>query len=156
MHSRSNIIIFFGFCYQAITCHFKERLNDFADKWLPTVAAGHRFELFLVKREDNTYIRGPFWTSFLRSHNIALNDVVTFRLIKQDDEEGADDQEEEEDEEEEDEEEEEDVQEENPVNRAEHVFRMVAHDPDGNIKYFHNVHGMYFFHQMYVPAIFLD
>ena len=73
---------------------------------------------------------------------------MTFRLTKQDDEEGADDQEEEE--------EEEDVQEENPVNRAEHVFRMVAHDPDGNIKDFHYVHGMYFFHQMYVPAIFLD
>jgi hypothetical protein len=36
-----------------------------------------------MKREETTYIRGPFLTSFLRSHNIALHDRVTFRLIRQ-------------------------------------------------------------------------
>jgi hypothetical protein len=71
------------FLSDSIPCLFKQGLNYFADKWLPIAVAGHRFEFFLMKREETTYIRGPFLTSFLRSHNIALHDRVTFRLIRQ-------------------------------------------------------------------------
>jgi hypothetical protein len=46
------------------------------------VSSGHRFEIFLVKREQTTFIRGPFWNYFCRTHNIALNDIVTFTLIR--------------------------------------------------------------------------
>ena len=35
-----------------------------------------------MKREQTTFIRGPFWNYFCRTHNIALNDVVTFTLIR--------------------------------------------------------------------------
>jgi hypothetical protein len=76
------IITFFVIYFQAVPCHFKERLNLFADKWLPCVASGHRYELFLEKIGYGTYIMGPYWKSFRRSHNIALGDVVTFKLDK--------------------------------------------------------------------------
>jgi hypothetical protein len=46
------------------------------------MAADHRFELYLVKREDVTHIQGPFWNYFCTSHNIAHDDVVIFTLIK--------------------------------------------------------------------------
>jgi hypothetical protein len=46
------------------------------------VASGHRYELFLEKTEHATYIKGPYYNSFYRSHNITLHEVVTFTLIK--------------------------------------------------------------------------
>ena len=108
------------------------------------MAADHRFELFLVKREDATYIRGPFWNSFCRSHNIALHDVVTFTLIKKaeedEDEEGSEDDEDEKGSEK-------DVQEEKPeeksLDRPEYVFTMKAHATNGDIKEFHYISGIY-------------
>ena len=130
-------------CSQPVPCHFKERLDDFADKWLPVVVGGRRFELFLVKREDGTCIKGPFWTSLARSHNLAFNDSVTFTLNNQNGEEGADDQDGENEEEEEDFELGDDVQEENPVDRAEHVFSVVARDPTGSVKEFQYNLGMF-------------
>lgn len=103
------------------------------------MASNHEFELFLVKREEATYIRGPYWTYFLRTHNIALNDVVTCSLIREGDED-----EDEEAEEDEDEAEQDAVQDENPLDRSEYVFRMVAHDPTGAIKEFQNNPGKFF------------
>ena len=129
-------------CSQPVSYHFKERLNDFADKWLPVVVGGRRFELFLVKREDGTCIKGSFWTSLARSHNLAFNDSVTFTLNNQNGEKGDDDQDGEH-EEEEDFELADDVQEVNPVDRAEHVFRVVARDPTGSIKEFQYNLGMF-------------
>ena len=35
-----------------------------------------------MKREHTTFIRGPFWNYLCRTQNIALNDVVTFTLIR--------------------------------------------------------------------------
>ena len=99
-----------------------------------------------MKREESTFIRGPFWTSLLRSHNIALNDVVTFTLINQDGEEGADQEGENEEEEEE---------EENPVDRAEHVFSVVARDPTGRVKEFQNKLGMFSSWHILIPAYFI-
>jgi hypothetical protein len=115
-------------CSQPVPCHFKERLDDFADKWLPVVVGGRRFELFLVKREDGTCIKGPFWTSLARSHNLAFNDSVTFTLNNQNGEEGANDQDGETEEEEED---------------FEHVFSVVARDPTGSVKEFQYNLGMF-------------
>jgi hypothetical protein len=79
------------------------------------VSSGHRFELFLVKREEATYIIGPFWISYCRSHNIALYDVVTFTLIKQEARAGDDEDEEGSAEE--------NVLQDEILNRAEHVFK---------------------------------
>lgn len=122
-------------------------LNDFADKWLPVEVGDHRFELFLVKTEESTFIRGPFWTSLLRAHNIALNDVLTFTLINQEEEEEEKEEwvMEEEDEDEEEEEEEE-----------EHVFSVVAVDPAGNVKNFQYNLGMFnfFLWHIYYSCLF--
>jgi hypothetical protein len=75
-------------------------LNFFDDKWIPFLASGHRYELFLEKTEHATYIQGPYWNSFDRSHKIALHDVVTFTLKKkteeEQDEEASEDDEDEE------------------------------------------------------------
>lgn len=107
------------------------------------MAAGHRFELFLVKREDATYIRGSFWNSFCRSHNIALHDVVTSTLIKKAKEGAQEDEDEEGSEDDEDEKgSEEDVQEEKPLDRAEYVFTMKAHATNGDMKELHYIPGM--------------
>jgi hypothetical protein len=67
----------------------------------------------------------------LRSHNIALHDRVTFRLIRQVGDE-EDDEWAEEDEDEEGSEE--DVQEEDHVKWDEYVFKIEAHAPNGDIK----------------------
>ena len=102
------------------------------------MAADHRFELFLVKREDATYKRGPFWNSFCTSHNIAHHDIATFTLTKKTKEYDQD---------------EEDVQEEKPVDRAEYVFQMKAHNTNGDIKEFRYISGMcVVFHQMWLPS----
>ena len=90
-----------------------------------------------MKTEESTFIRGPFWTSLLRAHNIALNDVLTFTLINQEEE---DEEEEEEDEDEDEEEEGEEEEEE-----EEHVFSVVAVDPAGNVKNFQSNLGMFNF-----------
>lgn len=78
---------------------------------------------------------------------------MTFTLINQDGEEGAD-QEGENEEEEEEEEEEEDVHEENLVDRAEHVFSVVARDPTGRVKEYQQNLGMFSF-LAYIPAYFI-
>ena len=134
------------------------------------MSSGHRFELFFVKREDTTFIRGPFWNSYCRSHNIAINDVVTFTLIgpqpgaqvraeQDEDEEGSgegaqEDMEEdikfeevsEEEGAEEERTEEEGTQEEGSdkeelVTRGQHVFHMTARAPNGDIKKFDYIPG---------------
>ena len=46
-----------------------------------------------MKTEERTFTRGPLWTSLLRSHNIALNDVLTFTLINQEEEEEEEEEE---------------------------------------------------------------
>jgi len=101
------------------------------------MAADHRFVVFLVKREDATYIRGPFCNSLCTSHNIALHDVVSFILIKKTEEYDQF---------------EEDVQEEKPVDRAEYVFQMKSHNTNGDIKEFRYIPGMCVVsHQMWLP-----
>jgi hypothetical protein len=94
------------------------------------------FEPFLVKREDATYIREPLWSSFYRSHNITLHDVVNFALIKKT-EEGAD-------EDEDGEGSKEDVQEENPLNRTSYVFTMKIHATNCDIKELPYISSMWF------------
>ena len=91
-----------------------------------------------MKREEATYIRGPFWNSFCRSHNIALHDGVTFTLIRQaragveedEDEEGLEEGADQED-----------VLQDEILNRAEHVFKMTARAPNGDIKEFTYIPG---------------
>lgn len=70
--------------FMVIPCQFKERIDFYcANKnWLPALAEYHRFELLLSRDGARTYIRGPFWSSFLRSHTVVLNYVVTFSLIR--------------------------------------------------------------------------
>jgi hypothetical protein len=80
---------------QAVPCHFKERLNDFADKWMHCAAGAHRFELYLRKDATRTFIMGPFWYDLILSHGVNAGDVVTFTLREE--EEIADDSDDEDD-----------------------------------------------------------
>jgi hypothetical protein len=81
---------------------------------------------------------GPYWKSFCRSHNIALDDVVIFTLDKKNEKE----EEEEEDEDEEDEDEEGSEEEDAQQEAEEYVFNIRAYASNGANKEHHYVDGM--------------
>jgi hypothetical protein len=95
--------------------------------------------LFLEKTGHATFIRGPYWNSFCRSHNIALDDVVTFTLNKKTEKEEEEDEDKDEDDEYEDGSEEDDAQQ----GAEEYVFNIKAHASNGDNKEHDYVEDMY-------------
>ncbi|KAM0908069.1 hypothetical protein ACQ4PT_015701 [Festuca glaucescens] len=113
--------------------HFAEQLNKYSDKWLHALAAGHRLEFYLEKSTNSTTMCGPWWSFFLMSHLVDVNDVVTFKLPTEDDieDEIADEDAEVMEYEEE---------------AGDGIFEVTVADPDGNKKPFHLMNG-----PIYVP-----
>ncbi|KAM0899069.1 hypothetical protein ACQ4PT_021549 [Festuca glaucescens] len=71
--------------FVTIPCYFKEQLNKYSDKWLHALVGGHMLEFYLEKSTNSTTMYGPWWSYFLMSHYVAVNDVVTFKLPTEDD-----------------------------------------------------------------------
>jgi hypothetical protein len=115
---------------QTVPCYFKEKLNKYGDKWLHALAAGHRLDFYLEKSTNSTAICGPWWSYFLMSHLVDVNDVVTFKLPTEDDSEDELDDEDAEGMEYEEE-------------AGDGIFQVSVADPDGNQKPFFLMNGMY-------------
>jgi hypothetical protein len=98
------------------------------------VAGGHIFDFYLEKQDSKTRIHGPFWYSFVMAHNIEVNDVATFKLPDLID--GN--------------EEEEHMEYEEYM--EDYVFEVTIADPNGSVKPFSHVAGMYV---IYTPVVVL-
>jgi hypothetical protein len=52
---------------------------------LHALVGDHMLEFYLEKNTNSTTMYGPWWSYFLMSHYVVVNDVVTFKLPTKDD-----------------------------------------------------------------------
>jgi hypothetical protein len=90
---------------------------------LHALVGGHILEFYLEKNTNSTTMYGPWWSYFLMSHCVVVNDVVTFKLREIGDKDA------------------EILEYEEEV--ADDLFEVSVADHAGNKKPFNLMHGMY-------------